>query len=128
VETRSKPKPKTIAEWKLVINRFNVLHGNLPLDQITKAHMVAYKDSRLKSGNAPATVTKQLGALSSLFQYSVDNGLLSINVAAGVRVAKSRVEKKARLPYEIEDLNKIFSCPIYIDGECPEGGARWQIW
>lgn len=119
----AKPKPKTVAEWELVISRFNALHGVLPLGQITKPHMVAYKDSRLMGGNAPATVTKQLGALSSLLQYSMDNGLLSVNVAAGVRVAKSRVERKARLPYEIDDLNKIFSCPIYTNGERPQGGA-----
>jgi integrase len=119
----AKPKVKTIAEWELVISRFNAQHGALRIDQITKAHLVAYKDSRLRSGNAPATVTKQLGALSSLLQYSVDNGLLTINPAAGVRVAKIKVEKKARLPYEIEDLNKIFSCPIYASGERPQGGA-----
>jgi integrase len=75
------------------------------------------------SGNAPATVTKQLGALSSLLQYSVDNDLLAINVATGVRVARSKVEKKARLPYDIDDLNKIFSCPIYTDGGRPQGGG-----
>ncbi len=117
------PKPKTIAEWELVISRFAAVNGPLRINQITKAHMVAYKESRLMSGNAPATVTKQLGALSSLLQYSVDNGLLSINVAAGVKVAKNRVEKKARLPYEIEDLNKIFSCPIYTSGQRPQGGG-----
>jgi len=119
----AKPKIKTVAEWELVISRFNALHGSLPIEQITKAHLVAYKDSRLKNGNAPATVTKQLGALSSLLQYSVDNGLLTINVAAGVRVAKIKVVKRARLPYEIEDLNKIFSCPIYASEERPQGGA-----
>lgn len=117
------PKPKTLAEWELVISRFNALHGVLKIDQITKAHIVAYKDARLRGGNAPATVTKQLGALSSLLQYSVDNDLLRTNVAAGVRVARSKVEKKARLPYEIEDLRKIFSCPIYTKGERPQGGA-----
>jgi hypothetical protein len=117
------PKPKTIAEWELVISRFAAVNGPLRINQITKAHMVAYKESRLMSGNAPATVTKQLGALSSLLQYSVDNDLLSINVAAGVKVPKNRVEKKARLPYEIEDLNKIFSCPIYTSGQRPQGGG-----
>jgi integrase len=40
-----------------------------------------------------------------------------------VRVAKVKVQKKARLPYEIEDLNRIFSCPIYASGERPQGGA-----
>lgn len=120
------PKPKTIAEWEMVIGRFDALHGVLKIDRITKAHIVAYKDARLMGGNAPATVTKQLGALSSLLQYSVDNGLLPTNVASGVRVARSKVEKKARLPYAIEDLNKIFSCPIYTKGQRPQGGVKMQ--
>lgn len=123
-QLESKPKPKTIAEWKLVINRFHDLNGTLKIDQITKSNIVAFKDSRLKCGNAPATVTKQLGALSSLLQYSVDNDLISTNVAAGVRVARSKVEKKTRLPYKIEDLNKIFSCPIYADNHRPQGGGK----
>jgi len=123
-ELEARPRPKTIAEWRLVINRFNDLHGILKIDQITKSNIVAFKNSRLKRGNAPATVTKQLGALSSLLQYSVDNDLISTNVAAGVRVAKSKVEKKARLPYKIEDLNKIFSCPIYTDNHRPQGGGK----
>ena len=120
----ARPKPKTVAEWKLAISRFNDLHGILKIDQITKSNIVAFKNSRLKCGNAPATVTKQLGALSSLLQYSVDNDLIRINVAAGVRVARSKVEKKTRLPYKIEDLNKIFSCPIYTDKYRPQGGSK----
>ena len=119
----AKPKPKTIAEWELVISRFNELHGLLQLGQMTKAHIVAYKDNRLMNGSAPATVTKQLGALSSLLQYSVDNDLLATNVAAGVRVARGKVEKKTRLPYEIDDLNKIFTCPVYVSAHRPQGGA-----
>ncbi len=117
------PKSKTIAEWELVIGRFNTLQGVLPIAQITKAHIVTCKDTRLLAGSAPATVTKQLGALSSLLQYAVGNDLITTNVASGVRVARNKVEKKARLPYEIDDLNKIFSCPIYTVGERPQGGG-----
>ncbi|MBA4144068.1 MAG: tyrosine-type recombinase/integrase [Nitrosospira sp.] len=117
------PKPKTIAEWELVISRFNTLHGVLPIAKITKAHVVAFKDTRLLAGSASATVTKQLGALSSLLQYSVGNDLITTNVASGVRVARNKVEKKTRLPYEIDDLNRIFSCPIYTIGERPQGGG-----
>lgn len=120
----AKPKHKTTAEWELVINRFNELHGTLSLYRITKAHIVAFKDNRLMVGNASATVTKQLGALSSLLQYSVDNDFIKTNVAAGVKVAKSKVEKKSRLPYQIKDLNKIFSCPIYTDNHRPLGGGK----
>lgn len=40
------PKPKTLAEWELVISRFNALHGVLPVAKISKAHIVAFKDTR----------------------------------------------------------------------------------
>jgi hypothetical protein len=124
------PKPKTIAEWELVISRFNTLNGVLPIAKITKAHVVVFKDTRLLAGSASATATKQLGALSSLLQYPVGNEHITTNVASGVRVARNKVEKKAKLPYELDDLNRIFSCPIYTIGERPQGGggeaAYWQ--
>ena len=37
----AKPKVKTVAEWELVISRFNALHGALRIGQITKAHIVS---------------------------------------------------------------------------------------
>ena len=118
------PKTKTLAEWELVISRFNALHGVLKIDQITKAHIVAYKDARLRGGNAPATVTKQLGALSSLLQYSVGNDLLRTNVVAGVRVARSKVEKKARLPMRLMTFIRYFLVLFTQKANVRKGGRR----
>lgn len=117
------PKLKTIGEWEYTVKLFHELHTALPLDQIEKRHIVAFKDNRLEAGLSAATVTKHLSALKSLLQYSVDNDLLSSNVASGVRVRGAKVSAAARLPYSIEDLNIIFSSPIYTEGKRPRAGA-----
>ena len=117
------PKLKTIGEWEYTVKLFHELNTALPIDQIEKKHIVAFKDKRLEAGLSVSTVTKHLSALKSLLQYSVDNDLLTTNVASGVRVRGAKVSAAARLPYSIEELNIIFSSPIYTEGKRPRAGA-----
>src|SRR5512143_2137213 len=90
----------TSQEWGLVVRRFTEMHGDLPIDLIEKQHAVAYKDKMVDNGATPATIRKHMGALHSLLQLAVDNGLCTINVARGVKVRGSKVAAQARLPYD----------------------------
>jgi integrase len=74
-------------------------------------------------GASPATIRKHLGALSSLLQLAVDNGLCATNVARGVRVRGAKVAQAVRQPYDAEDLKHIFATPVYTEGFRPEAGA-----
>lgn len=116
------PKPRSVEEWELAVRLFTEVNGRLPIDQIEKRHIVAFKDKRLEDGLSPATVTKQLGALHSLLQIAMDRDMLTVNVAAGVRIKGAKVSSD-RLPYSTDDLNNIFSSPIYTQGLRPKSGA-----
>lgn len=115
-----KPSRSTQDEWKLCIRIFEELNGHLTIDKITKAHVVKFKDKRVEHGKAYGTVKKQVGGISSLLQYAVDNDYIQKNPALGVKIAKPKVEEDRRLPYSIVDLNNIFSCPIYTKGYRPK--------
>lgn len=118
-----KPTPKSLAEWKQVVRTFGELHGDLPVPQITKAHVVAYKDRLVADGDAPGTIKKKLGALHALFEYGIDNAVIEVNPAKRVKVQVGKVAKEARLPYDVDDLRVVFSSPVYAKGYRPRGGA-----
>jgi integrase len=108
-----KPSASALAEWSMCVRLFEAVNGKLTLSRISKSHLVAFKDKRIAEGKAPATIKKQLGAISSLLQYAVNNDYIQNNPATGVKVAQPKVGSDPRLPYNIDDLNKILSSPIY---------------
>jgi len=118
-----KPTTKSLAEWKQVVRTFRVLHGDVPVPQITKSHVVAYKDRLVSDGDAPGTIKKKLGALHALFEYAIDNAVVEVNPAKRVKVQVGKVAKEARLPYDVEDLRVVFDSPVYTKGFRPKGGA-----
>lgn len=114
------PAEKTINEWKLCIDKFEKINGqDLSIDQITKSHVVAFKDERVKDGVKWATTKKHLGIIHSLLQYASNNAYIQFNPATGVKVVKPKVSEDSRLPFSIENLNKIFSHPIFKDKLLP---------
>jgi len=100
------PVPKTVLDFTTAVRRFTELHGNLPVHEITKPHVRAYKDAlrrlpRALSGEmrqmtlpqlldrlaaaTPAaegttlragTVNKAVGALETLFHWISNQGYL----------------------------------------------------
>jgi len=99
-EKERKPTPKALSEWSMVVRRFTELHKSLSVDLIEKHHVVSLEDTMVDDGAAPAAVRKHMGALASLLQLAVDNGLCVSNVAKGVRMRGSKVAVEARLPYD----------------------------
>ncbi|QXG80054.1 DUF6538 domain-containing protein [Rhodospirillum rubrum] len=118
-----KPAKRSLMEWDTAIRRFTALYGDKPVESITKAEVVEFKDSLLQQGKAAATVLKQVGAIKSTLQYAVDNGKLSVNPATGVKVAGKRASEVRRLPYDAEDLKAIFSSPVFTCGDRPLAGS-----
>jgi integrase len=134
-KTERKPSQKTEREWDTAVRRFRELHGDLPVDGITKAHIRDFKDTLLrvpavlprhvqklplpkivtttKGDNRPrlstASVTKYLGAIKSLLSWSVANGYVEGNVATGVIVAQAKDVADKRVAFDQNDLQKIYS-------------------
>lgn len=117
-------KPKTLHEFSTAVNRFTALHGKAAAKHITRSQVVKFKDDLLVEKKlAPGTVKKQLGALSAILQMAVDNDKLPFNPARGVKVVRQKVEKKARVAFDAQDLKRIFASPVFSAGLRPEGGA-----
>jgi hypothetical protein len=70
-------------------------------------------------------VKKQLGLLRSMFQIALEDekfGLKS-NPGADVKVRGEVGKVKERAAFSAEELQRIFSAPVFMRGERPQGGA-----
>lgn len=132
-EKRRSISEDSIKDFESCIRRFIELHGDLPVEQITKAHVRDFKDAMLKlpvvnrlshkyrsftvpqllelaekqpdlARLSPKTVNDRLlGAAGAVLNWGSVNGYIENNPAAGIKVSKSKNAPKARLPYSIDD-------------------------
>lgn len=121
-------RPNTVREFATAVKQWNALHPNLPVQQVTRAHVVAFRDELLKSNNAtkrrsPRTVKKTLSLLRAIAQTAMDAEKLPANPFIGVKIARPKVEAPRRNAFSAADLKLIFSSPIYTEGKRPKAGA-----
>jgi integrase len=142
---------KTADDFGIQVRRFAELHGDMPVAEITKAHVRDFKDAMLRlpvrrgkrwdgltvpqvlerTGDdptlqrlSPRTVNdKCLGAIGAVLGWAEDNDYLPHNPASGVKVKGAKVTADPRLSYSINDLNMIFRFPIFTEDERPQAGA-----
>lgn len=77
------------------------------LRTITHGHVIAFKKSLQDQGKSARTINNRLSAISSLFNHLIDQQVVKINVAQGVKrmpVNASRVEAKVLAPVEVRNL------------------------
>jgi integrase len=124
------PPAHTWLEWTKARQRFEVVAGDLPVREITKRHVRSFKDALMRTLTrhgvegrtlSPASITKNLSALRSVLSWAVGQGFIENNPATGIShagVKSSQMEAK-RLPYDAEDLKRIFAV------ERKDGAGRW---
>lgn len=77
------------------------------LRQVEHGHVIAFKKYLQNSGCSPRTINNRLSAISSLFNHLIDNQVVKVNVAQGVRrmpVNADRVEAKVMTPGEVRKM------------------------
>jgi integrase len=141
---------KTANEFLAQIRRFISLHGDLPIDRITKAHVREFKDAMLNwpanLSNAerrrpvpevlkayeglevprlsPKTINEKcLAPLKAVLAHCENDGLIESNPAVGIRAKEPKLAEISRLPYSDEDLRTILAFPIFTENARPEGGG-----
>jgi integrase len=141
---------KTVNEFLAQIRRFISLHGDLPIDRITKAHVREFKDAMLKwpanLSNAerrrpvpevlkayeglevpqlsPKTINEKcLAPLKAVLAHCENDGLIESNPAVGIRAKEPKVKKVSVLPYSNEDIRTILAWPIFTESARPKGGG-----
>jgi integrase len=117
------PGIRTIGQAKKVIGRYVEHMGDMKVEQITRRHVVQFKDKLLESGQTPVNTNKQLMILNILLNFAAKNSIIEQNPAKGVTVEERKNAKAARLPFDLPALHALFSSPIYSLGERPKGGA-----
>jgi integrase len=121
--TERKPDVRTIGIMQRVVRRFVEMVGQLSVQKITRAHVVAFKDALLAAGQTPVNTNKQLTNFSTLLNYAAGNLLLPVNPAAKVKVLVSKRAKETRRPWTVPELNMLLTGPVHARGERPGAGA-----
>ncbi|HQS44095.1 MAG TPA: site-specific integrase, partial [Methylotenera sp.] len=116
------PAIRSAEAASFAIEGLTTLTGNKPASKITKADVVSYKDKRIETVS-PETVQKDLNLIKAIFNCAVRNAKLTANPAEGVIAPAIKGKKKARIPFSLEELKRIFTSNIYSQSYRPKGGA-----
>ncbi|MCL2887661.1 MAG: phage integrase SAM-like domain-containing protein [Betaproteobacteria bacterium] len=110
------------AYWK-ILESFAGFVDWMPLGQIRRKYLLAFRDHLLDRGLSMTTVANRLGMLKSFFRVAVDYECLPENPAERIALPR-RPRVKARVAFAAEDLNRLFRSPVYTEAFRPLGGGR----
>ncbi|MGF6412560.1 DUF6538 domain-containing protein [Paraburkholderia sp. MM5482-R1] len=118
---RKKPQ-RTLDKAARAVRRFRELVGLMPIRDIQRSHIIAFKDALLSSGQTGVNTNKQIEQLSILLNFACKNDRLTTNVAKGIRAAVRKAGKPV-ISFSEDALQAIFSSPVYSENTRPAGGA-----
>ncbi len=139
---------KTADEWRTAKRRFIDLHGDVPIQAITREMVIDFRDRCFELPSRPKkaikdlplveqaeiakkqqlkllganTVEKQICAIRSLLQAAVDRQWISSNVAAAIPVDGAGYAGDERDYFTSEEMALIFSSPLAIDPDAADIG------
>lgn len=121
-----KPTPSTVSTWRGVVRSLTAHLGqDVEVGKLTKADVIAWKDALVERGVRPKTVNDQhLAGLKTLLNYGARNGLVTDNVATGVRLVVKAKAGERMLPYSDEDVARLLD---HASRE-PSPAKRWLPW
>ena len=85
----SNPRTKKAYEGDLKdFMRFVGIERPEEFREVTRAHVIAWRDELLRRGQSPATLRRKLAALSSMFNYLCEKNAVDLNPTQGVQRMK----------------------------------------
>jgi len=112
----------TLDDYWQVLKAFADASGRKALHDISRKDVIAFRDQLLALGLSPTTATNRIGILKTLFNVGIGYELLTINPATQVKTHKPA--GKSRVAFSTDDLQRIFTSPIYTDNYLPQVGGR----
>jgi hypothetical protein len=110
-------RPKTVAEYRSVAANFEeFLDSQFKVKQVmyvAKAHVLAFRDHLFARDQHFKTVEKKIGILKTLFTKAVNDDVVIANPCDRVKVDAPKVAPNPRVPFSLDDLQKIFSSEVY---------------
>lgn len=123
------PIQRTVRRAENIIDRFEAVVGKLPVQAVTRQHVLDFKDKMLANGQTPANTNILLTILGVVLNYAADNNLITSNPASKIRVQDKRLGKGKRTYFDEAALTAIFGSPIYTEGDRPiAGGGDAAYW
>lgn len=113
----------TLTEVKKVVSEFKKHSKSLKIGEIERLHFISFRDALIQKRLAYGTIRNKIGFIASLLQVGFDAGILPQNVGRGIRIPKSRVDAVVRRPFTTDELQTIFTSPIYTHNFRPPGGG-----
>lgn len=111
---------KGVADHGSVARWFEDRIGALPVADITRRHVIEFKDKLREEGQSQQNIKVKLSRLRTLLGYAMRNLHCSDNPAQGVTVQVKDAE--LRPPFDFASLKKLFGSPVYSRGERPAQG------
>lgn len=125
-----KPTERTVRRTRNIVARFEAVNGSLPVQAITKHHVLAFKDALVAEGQTAANVNVMIPMLGTMFNYASDKlHLIDRNPAAKINVSDKRRAKDKRRAFTEAELTRIFLSPVYSQSLRPDaGGGEAAYW
>ena len=119
----------SVAGVKACVVEFGKFMKGKSPEAYTRADFKDYKRHLEEKGNQPRTVAKKIGFLSTLISYAVEDEKLKSNPVTGLLKSAPGANRKTRLPYNSEEIKRIFASPIYTANARPTaGGGEAVVW
>lgn len=118
-----KPLPRTVRDLTRTLMRFEAVVGRLAVQDVTKQHVIAFKDALLADGKTPGNINVIIPFLGTLFNYAVANDMIASNPAKDVTVTNKRRARDKRREFNKEELKALFAGPVHSSGARPVGGG-----
>jgi integrase len=142
----------TLAEYERAVRLFTELHADLPIAQMKRSHARQFREAlqevpRTRTGKLlkaplpelaewgrkhpeaqkinPGTVNKLLGGVQAIAIWARDKGGMvpdDVQWADPFSRMRLEVDDSDRAPFEPDELQAIFSSPVFAKGERPTGG------
>lgn len=115
-------RPKTIDMVKKSADWFQARIGNVPVQEITKAHILDFKKQLIAEGQTVANINVRLSHISLLLGWAARNDVVPVNVAKETQIPNPQAKKNRRKPFDLAALKAIFGGPVHAKGERPKQG------
>lgn len=117
--------PETRKAYARAIQEFFDFARWPPASEITRQHVIAYREQLLATGRRPRTIAQRLSALRSYFDYLIAEGTIPRNPAATKLVEPPKISRvpSGRALSKRQALNLLAS----LDRSYPEGARNYAM-
>lgn len=115
-----RPSLKTIETATRVVEQFEEVCGNPPLQQLTRQQGLQFRDWLLAQGVAPRTAADRFGYVSRLIRFEMmEQQRITVNPWATIRIEGSTERVTVRKAIKPEPMKTLFSLPLFQAYELP---------